>query len=109
LWSAPATYYAWPERYGCTRFVNISTDKAVDPTSVLSSTKRLAERLTAWYAGHSGQVYLSVRFGNVLGSRGSVLHAFTQQLAAGGSVTVTHPDITRFFNMTPSSRPKPVW
>ena len=61
------------ERYGCTRFVNISTDKAADPTSVLGSTKRLAERLTAWYAGHSGQVYLSVRFGNVLGSRGSVL------------------------------------
>jgi dTDP-glucose 4,6-dehydratase len=91
------------ERYGCTRFVNISTDKAADPTSVLGSTKRLAERLTAWYAGHSGQVYLSVRFGNVLGSRGSVLHTFTEQIAAGGPVTVTHPDITRFFMTIPES------
>jgi FlaA1/EpsC-like NDP-sugar epimerase len=91
------------ERYGCTRFVNISTDKAADPTSVLGSTKRLAERLTAWYAGHSGQVYLSVRFGNVLGSRGSVLHTFTEQIAAGGPVTVTHPDITRFFMTIPEA------
>jgi FlaA1/EpsC-like NDP-sugar epimerase len=91
------------ERYGCTRFVNISTDKAADPTSVLGSTKRLAERLTAWYAGHSGQVYLSVRFGNVLGSRGSVLETFTQQIAAGGPVTVTHPDICRFFMTIPEA------
>jgi FlaA1/EpsC-like NDP-sugar epimerase len=91
------------ERYGCTRFVNISTDKAADPISVLGSTKRLAERLTAWYAGHSGQVYLSVRFGNVLGSRGSVLETFTQQIAAGGPVTVTHPDICRFFMTIPEA------
>ena len=91
------------ERYGCTRFVNVSTDKAADATSVLGATKRLAERLTAWYAGGSGQVYLSVRFGNVLGSRGSVLHTFTQQIAAGGPVTVTHPDITRFFMTIPEA------
>jgi FlaA1/EpsC-like NDP-sugar epimerase len=91
------------ERYGCTRFVNISTDKAADPTSVLGSTKRLAERLTSWYALHSGQVYLSVRFGNVLGSRGSVLHTFTEQIACGGPVTVTHPDITRFFMTIPEA------
>jgi FlaA1/EpsC-like NDP-sugar epimerase len=91
------------ERYGCTRFVNISTDKAADPSSVLGSTKRLAERLTAWYAQHSGQVYLSVRFGNVLGSRGSVLETFTQQIAAGGPVTVTHPDICRFFMTIPEA------
>ena len=91
------------ERYGCTRFVNISTDKAADPTSVLGSTKRLAEQLTAWYARRSGRVYLSVRFGNVLGSRGSVLHTFTQQIAAGGPVTVTHPDITRFFMTIPEA------
>ena len=91
------------ERYGCTRFVNISTDKAADPTSVLGSTKRLAERLTAWYARRSGQVYLSVRFGNVLGSRGSVLQTFTEQIAAGGPVTVTHPDITRFFMTIPEA------
>jgi FlaA1/EpsC-like NDP-sugar epimerase len=91
------------ERYGCTRFVNISTDKAADSTSVLGNTKRLAERLTAWYAGRSGQVYLSVRFGNVLGSRGSVLETFTQQIAAGGPVTVTHPDICRFFMTIPEA------
>jgi dTDP-glucose 4,6-dehydratase len=91
------------ERYGCTRFVNISTDKAADPTSVLGNTKRLAERLTAWYAQGSDQVYLSVRFGNVLGSRGSVLHTFTQQIAGGGPVTVTHPDITRFFMTIPEA------
>jgi FlaA1/EpsC-like NDP-sugar epimerase len=91
------------ERYGCTRFVNISTDKAADPTSVLGSTKRLAERLTSWYALGAGHAYLSVRFGNVLGSRGSVLHTFTEQIAGGGPVTVTHPDITRFFMTIPEA------
>jgi FlaA1/EpsC-like NDP-sugar epimerase len=91
------------ERYGCARFVNISTDKAADATSVLGSTKRLAERLTAWYGGHTGSAYLSVRFGNVLGSRGSVLYTFTEQIAAGGPVTVTHPDITRFFMTIPEA------
>lgn len=79
------------------RFVNISTDKAANPTSVLGATKRLAERLTA-RAGHEANgVYLSVRFGNVLGSRGSVLTAFRSQISAGGPVTVTHPEVTRFF------------
>ena len=91
------------ERFGCARFVNISTDKAADPTSVLGHTKRLAERLTAWYAERRGQAYLSVRFGNVLGSRGSMLHTFTQQIHAGGPVTVTHPDITRFFMTIPEA------
>ena len=91
------------ERHGCARFVNVSTDKAADPTSVLGHTKRLAERLTAWYADRTGQPYLSVRFGNVLGSRGSMLHTFTQQIRAGGPVTVTHPDITRFFMTIPEA------
>jgi dTDP-glucose 4,6-dehydratase len=91
------------ERYGCSRFVNVSTDKAADPTSVLGHTKRLAERLTAWYAHDTGRAYLSVRFGNVLGSRGSMLHTFTQQIHAGGPVTVTHPDITRFFMTIPEA------
>jgi FlaA1/EpsC-like NDP-sugar epimerase len=91
------------ERHGCTRFVNISTDKAADPTSVLGNTKRLAEQLTAWYAERTRLPYLSVRFGNVLGSRGSVLHTFTQQIRAGGPVTVTHPDITRFFMTIPEA------
>jgi FlaA1/EpsC-like NDP-sugar epimerase len=79
------------------RFVNISTDKAADPSSVLGYTKRLAERLTAHAADASSGTYLSVRFGNVLGSRGSVLGTFQSQIEAGGPVTVTHPDATRFF------------
>nr|WP_294696243.1 nucleoside-diphosphate sugar epimerase/dehydratase [uncultured Friedmanniella sp.] len=90
-------------RYGCSTFVNISTDKAADPTSVLGTTKRLAERLTAWYAVRSGGTYLSVRFGNVLGSRGSMLHTFTSQIQAGGPVTVTHPDVTRYFMTIPEA------
>jgi FlaA1/EpsC-like NDP-sugar epimerase len=85
------------ESVGVERFVNISTDKAADPTSVLGQTKRVAERLTATYAHHSPGVHLSVRFGNVLGSRGSVLTAWTAQIAAGGPITVTHPDVTRYF------------
>ena len=79
------------------RFVNISTDKAVNPISVLGYTKRLGEQLTAGMAEESGGIYLSVRFGNVLGSRGSVLTTFQAQIAAGGPVTVTHPNVTRYF------------
>jgi FlaA1/EpsC-like NDP-sugar epimerase len=79
------------------RFVNISTDKAVNPTSVLGYTKQLGERLTAGMAEESGGIYLSVRFGNVLGSRGSVLTTFRAQIDAGGPVTVTHPNVTRYF------------
>jgi FlaA1/EpsC-like NDP-sugar epimerase len=82
---------------GVERFVNISTDKAADPVSVLGYTKRIAERLTAGFARSAGGVYLSVRFGNVLGSRGSMLDTFTRQIRGGGPVTVTEPDVTRFF------------
>ncbi len=82
---------------GVERFVNISTDKAADPTSVLGFTKRIAERLTAGHAEAAPGTYLSVRFGNVLGSRGSVLTAFRAQAAAGGPITVTDPDVTRYF------------
>ncbi len=78
-------------------FVNISTDKAADPCSVLGYSKRMAERLTASVAAEATGTYLSVRFGNVLGSRGSVLVAFTSQIASGGPVTVTDPEVTRFF------------
>ena len=91
------------ERHGCATFVNISTDKAADPSSVLGKTKRLAERLTAWYAGRAPGTYLSVRFGNVLGSRGSMLETFTRQIDAGGPVTVTHPEITRYFMTIPEA------
>ncbi|MDQ3610528.1 MAG: polysaccharide biosynthesis protein [Actinomycetota bacterium] len=82
---------------GVEHFVNISTDKAADPTSVLGYSKRIAERLTADVARRSEGTFVSVRFGNVLGSRGSVLTAFTAQIATGGPVTVTHPDVTRYF------------
>ncbi len=88
---------------GVERFVNISTDKAADPTSVLGSTKRIAEQLTAWQAQVTGLPYMSVRFGNVLGSRGSMLHTFNTQIAAGGPITVTHPDVTRYFMTIPEA------
>ena len=82
---------------GVESFVNISTDKAADPVSVLGYSKRIAERLTAHMAAQVPGSYLSVRFGNVLGSRGSVLTALSAQVAAGGPVTVTHPEVTRYF------------
>lgn len=88
---------------GVQHFVNISTDKAADATSVLGQTKRLAERLTAWYAAESGLRYVSVRFGNVLGSRGSVLDTFRAQIERGGPVTVTDPEVSRFFMTIPEA------
>ncbi|MBD3916647.1 polysaccharide biosynthesis protein [Nocardioides hwasunensis] len=90
-------------QFGVERFVNISTDKAADATSVLGSTKRLAEQLTAWQSRATGLPYMSVRFGNVLGSRGSMLHTFNAQIAAGGPITVTHPDVTRYFMTIPEA------
>ena len=85
------------EHVGVSHFVNISTDKAANPTSVLGYTKRLTERLTAHKGMTASGTYVSVRFGNVLGSRGSVLPAFREQAKRGGPITVTHPDITRYF------------
>jgi FlaA1/EpsC-like NDP-sugar epimerase len=78
-------------------FVNISTDKAADPCSILGYSKRTAERLTAAFAETDPGRYLSVRFGNVLGSRGSMLETFRGQMQKGEPLTVTHPDITRYF------------
>ncbi|WEH18440.1 SDR family NAD(P)-dependent oxidoreductase [Streptomyces sp. VNUA24] len=77
-------------------FVNISTDKAANPVTVLGKTKRLAERMTAHYGRSNKKRYLSIRFGNVMWSRASVLHTFAEQIANGGPVTVTHPDVTRY-------------
>jgi FlaA1/EpsC-like NDP-sugar epimerase len=82
---------------GVESFVNISTDKAANPVSVLGYSKRVAERLTAYMGGQADGSYLSVRFGNVLGSRGSVLTALSAQVESGGPVTVTHPEVTRYF------------
>ncbi|HEU4346678.1 MAG TPA: nucleoside-diphosphate sugar epimerase/dehydratase [Actinoplanes sp.] len=84
-------------RYGVDRLVNISTDKAAGPVSVLGYSKRITERLTAAADESARGTFCSVRFGNVLGSRGSVLTAFEAQVQAGGPITVTHPDVTRFF------------
>jgi FlaA1/EpsC-like NDP-sugar epimerase len=83
--------------YGVHSFVNISTDKAANPVSVLGYSKRITERLTAEMSARTGARFLSVRFGNVLGSRGSVLTALSAQVAAGGPVTVTDPEVSRYF------------
>jgi FlaA1/EpsC-like NDP-sugar epimerase len=88
---------------GVSHFINVSTDKAADPVNVLGRTKRMAERLTATYAQKNDGRFLSVRFGNVLGSRGSVLETFAAQIARGGPITVTHPDVTRFFMTIPEA------
>jgi len=84
-------------RHGVDRLVNISTDKAAEPVSVLGYSKRITERLTAAADEATHGTYCSVRFGNVLGSRGSVLTAFAAQVEAGGPITVTHRDMTRYF------------
>ena len=88
---------------GVGTFVNISTDKAAAPTCVLGYSKRLAERLTADFARTDPGRYVSVRFGNVLGSRGSVVHTFTAQIERGGPVTITHPEVERYFMLIPEA------
>jgi FlaA1/EpsC-like NDP-sugar epimerase len=85
------------------RLVMISTDKAIRPTSIMGSTKRLAEMLVLDAAHRSGRPYSVVRFGNVLGSRGSVIPLFKQQIANGGPVTITHPDMQRYFMTIPEA------
>ncbi|MBN1661113.1 MAG: polysaccharide biosynthesis protein [Anaerolineae bacterium] len=91
------------ERYGVSHFILISSDKAVNPTSVMGVTKRVAELLVHHAAQRTGACFAAVRFGNVLGSRGSVVHTFKSQIAAGRTLTVTHPDMRRFFMTIPEA------
>jgi FlaA1/EpsC-like NDP-sugar epimerase len=88
---------------GVKTFVMISTDKAIEPASFMGVSKRLAELIIRAYASQSQTRYLIVRFGNVLGSRGSVVPIFEEQIARGGPVTVTHPAMTRYFMTTPEA------
>ena len=90
-------------RHGASPVVNISTDKAADPRCVLGYTKYLGERITATLASSTATTFVSVRFGNVLGSRGSVLTTFGAQIRAGGPVTVTHPEVTRYLMTIPEA------
>jgi len=85
------------QKYNVGHLVLISTDKAVEPTSVMGMTKRVAERVVLQAAQETGRAYVTVRFGNVLGSRGSVIPLFQAQIAAGGPVTITHPEMERYF------------